>query len=797
MPTLTPQIRRAITNGLVAGLIIIFLIIIGIPGGKSDADSLPAWFAWALYILAVLGMAYTAARAHTFYERRTQTLSNSLIRGLVVGVLAAILTVSAMVVINGLQLQEIVLHDEIVRLGPGHDPTVLPSGLKMNVTRVQDIFFNVTPRTTAVMSGQPLSAIDPEDDSQRANPILGFILMSGMLIIAGGIGGSLSEGLQILRARREEAAQRGQSTQKERSWLAWVPILLPLLFFAFIVLNDVISDAVGPIGDAYRSAIAGNAQLMGLLASFFLVGAGLLALRTGAEEKQRSGFVRRAGILVLVTVILFGVGLVAPARGINDMLFSPRAPNLTQFLGPNGQMQVSRSNYPAVNADTLLNLQRVTIALVGALFVLWNLFAARSKTSLRRLLTFTIMLGTLAITPLYMDKYQQSVLMLVGINVMLGLGLNIVVGYAGLLDLGYVAFFAIGAYTYAFLASNQNTLQGTVVVSLKYGGNDQVIQSIAVALLVSIIVVPLVISGGLLLWRRRVPRVSPPTQISVAAARPPWLGYVLVLVSVAVSLVIIWALRGTPFYDSFIDFPAFIIGIIVGVVMASFAGVVLGIPVLRLRGDYLAIVTLGFGEIIRLFLNNLRDLTGGPQGITNIPHATFGGVEVGSNEGLLYLVLIGCLLIAFMSMRLKSSRLGRAWGALRSDEDIAQAMGINLVTTKVLAFAIGAAFAGIGGVVYAARQGSIFPENFNLFVSINVLSLIIIGGMGSIPGVIVGALVLIGVPESLRVFSNYRVMAFAVLLVAMMVLRPGGLLPEPPQPMERRAKLLANEENVA
>jgi branched-chain amino acid transport system permease protein len=150
--------------------------------------------------------------------------------------------------------------------------------------------------------------------------------------------------------------------------------------------------------------------------------------------------------------------------------------------------------------------------------------------------------------------------------------------------------------------------------------------------------------------------------------------------------------------------------------------------------------------------------------------------------------------VAFMSLRLKSSRLGRAWGALRSDEDIAQAMGINLVTTKVLAFAIGAAFAGIGGVIFAARQGSVFPENFNLSVSINVLSLIIIGGMGSIPGVIIGALVLIGVPESLRVFSNYRVMAFSVLLVAMMVLRPTGLLPEPPQPMEHRAKQLAKDE---
>jgi branched-chain amino acid transport system permease protein len=272
---------------------------------------------------------------------------------------------------------------------------------------------------------------------------------------------------------------------------------------------------------------------------------------------------------------------------------------------------------------------------------------------------------------------------------------------------------------------------------------------------------------------------------------------VLIVAAVFVALIIIAIVRGTSFYDTFLYFPTFIVSILLGIVMAAFAGVLLGIPVLRLRGDYLAIVTLGFGEIIRLFLNNLKDITGGPQGIVNIPKPAFVGVEMASNEGLVYLVLLGCIFVAFMSLRLKSSRLGRAWSALKSDEDIAQAMGVNLVNTKVLAFAIGAAFAGIGGVIFAARQGSVFPENFTLPISINILALIIIGGMGSIPGVIIGALILIGVPESLRVFENYRVLAFGTLLVAMMLLRPTGLLPQPPPVLERIARLLAGKEQTA
>jgi len=235
-----------------------------------------------------------------------------------------------------------------------------------------------------------------------------------------------------------------------------------------------------------------------------------------------------------------------------------------------------------------------------------------------------------------------------------------------------------------------------------------------------------------------------------------------------------------------------VIGVIVGVIVAMLSGIMLGIPVLRLRGDYLAIVTLGFGEIIRLLFTNLRDYTGGPQGVLEIPRPLPAGATgpVGY-LWMVYLVLFGVGVIAFFSTRLKQSRIGRAWSAMKSDEDIAQSMGINLVQTKLTAFAIGAAFAGLGGVLFAARQRNIYPNDFRLDVSIEVLSLVIIGGMGSIPGVIMGAIALIGVPEVLRELETYRILVFGALLVAMVILRPEGLLPAPTAQLRERARALA------
>ena len=348
-----------------------------------------------------------------------------------------------------------------------------------------------------------------------------------------------------------------------------------------------------------------------------------------------------------------------------------------------------------------------------------GLFAHRLSRPGRERRTVTALLGLgVLMMPFVLDQFQNSVMGLVFIYVMMGLGLNIVVGYAGLLDLGYVAFFAIGAYTYAFLSAP---------FSSPY------------------------ISNLLLLLN-----ISPDS---------PLLGYWMALP--------------------------------VAMLTAAIGGILLGIPVLRLRGDYLAIVTLGFGEIIRLFMLNMGELTNGPRGILEIsqpslfgfaPEAFFGLL---SSQGWTFLLaLISSALIAIVAIRLNSSRLGRAWFAMQEDEDVAEATGVHLVRTKLLAFAIGATFAGMAGQLYAARQINIFPENFSLFVSIDALALIIVGGIGSPAGIVLGALALKGLPEVLRGVDEYRIVAFAALLVIMMIVRPAGILPSP----RRRVQLTAPEE---
>ncbi len=216
------------------------------------------------------------------------------------------------------------------------------------------------------------------------------------------------------------------------------------------------------------------------------------------------------------------------------------------------------------------------------------------------------------------------------------------------------------------------------------------------------------------------------------------------------------------------------------VFMGVLSGVLLGIPVLKMRGDYLAIATLGFGEIIRILVLSdfLRPWLGGAQGIGRIPKAHIGSVEFATPQQIYYLILAGCLLVGFISWRLRDSRLGRAWMAVREDEDVAQAMGINLVSTKLMAFATGAAFSALSGAIFASKLGSVYPHSFNVMISINILCLIIVGGMGSIPGVLVGAIVLVGLPELLREFAEYRLFVYGAALVAMMLLRPQGLWPE-------------------
>ncbi|OGA50959.1 MAG: ABC transporter ATP-binding protein [Betaproteobacteria bacterium RIFCSPLOWO2_12_FULL_62_13] len=311
--------------------------------------------------------------------------------------------------------------------------------------------------------------------------------------------------------------------------------------------------------------------------------------------------------------------------------------------------------------------------------------------------------------------------------IMLALGLNIVVGFAGLLDLGYIAFFAVGAYGYALLASPQFDIHGSFVVLL-----------------------PLA---------------------------------------------------------------AFV---------AAIFGILLGAPTLRLRGDYLAIVTLGFGEIIRIFLNNLNrpiNITNGPQGITLIDPLqiggialnqtyTLGGLTIAPVHSYFFVFLICALLSIFFSLRLEDSRIGRAWIAIREDELAASAMGINTRNVKLLAFAMGATFGGLSGGLFAAFQGFISPESFTLLDSIMVLCMVVLGGMGNVGGVALGAILLTALPEALRYVgpvqkawlgevyvdpSDLRMLLFGLALVLMMQFRPAGLWPS----TTRRRELVAEDDVVA
>jgi branched-chain amino acid transport system permease protein len=311
--------------------------------------------------------------------------------------------------------------------------------------------------------------------------------------------------------------------------------------------------------------------------------------------------------------------------------------------------------------------------------------------------------------------------------ILLGLGLNVVVGFAGLLDLGYIAFFAVGAYSYALLASPQFDVHWSFLVLL-----------------------PLA---------------------------------------------------------------AFVAGVF---------GVLLGAPTLKLRGDYLAIVTLGFGEIIRICLNNLNrpyNITNGPQGITLIDPLAIGEFALNrsySVAGFLltpvhsyYFVFLACAAASiFVSLRLEDSRIGRAWIAIREDELAASAMGINTRNLKLLAFAMGASFGGLSGGLFASFQGFVSPESFTLLDSIMVLCMVVLGGMGNVGGVVLGAALLTALPEALRYAgplqkewlgevyvdpSDLRMLLFGLALVLMMLLRPAGLWPS----TMRRRELAGGEASGA
>ena len=341
-----------------------------------------------------------------------------------------------------------------------------------------------------------------------------------------------------------------------------------------------------------------------------------------------------------------------------------------------------------------------------------NLFGTSRRSAWISFLLLAVLLAALPfLADAGLGRSWVRVLDYTLLYIMLALGLNIVVGYAGLLDLGYIAFYAVGAYLYALLASPHFGLH-----------------------------------------------------------LPFWMLLPL------------------------------------GAMTAGMFGVLLGAPTLRLRGDYLAIVTLGFGEIIRIFLNNLNapvNITNGPQGVNLIDPISFGSFSLGKTHTLFgatfsdahqyyYLFLILTLAVILISMRLQDSRIGRAWVAIREDEVAAEAVGINTRNIKLLAFAMGATFGGVAGGLFAGFQGFISPESFNLMESIMILCMIVIGGMGNIPGVIFGAVLLTVLPEALRYIgdlqratlgrvvvepSDLRMLLFGIALLLVMLYRPAGLLP--------------------
>lgn len=257
-----------------------------------------------------------------------------------------------------------------------------------------------------------------------------------------------------------------------------------------------------------------------------------------------------------------------------------------------------------------------------------------------------------------------------------------------------------------------------------------------------------------------------------------------------------------------------------GALLACIFGVLLGAPTLRLRGDYLAIVTLGFGEIIRIFLNNLNapiNITNGPQGISMIDPIRFGEFSLGNTHELFgltfpsvhlhyYLFLFFTLLVIFISLRLEDSRIGRAWMAIREDEVAAEAMGINTRNIKLLAFAMGATFGGLAGGLFAGFQGFVSPESFGLTESISVLCMVVLGGMGNINGVLLGSMLLVVLPEALRHGSgpaqqllfgktlidpeSLRMLLFGLALITVMLWRPAGLWPS----NQRRRELVAEND---
>lgn len=262
------------------------------------------------------------------------------------------------------------------------------------------------------------------------------------------------------------------------------------------------------------------------------------------------------------------------------------------------------------------------------------------------------------------------------------------------------------------------------------------------------------------------------------------LGYAAFFAIGAYTYAILNVYFGLPFW----------LGIPCGAVMSALLGFILGSPAIRVRGDYLAIVTLGFGEIIRIIFNNMDRYTGGPNGLLGIAHPVFFKFNFGvESSPYYYTVLFFVSLVIFVITRLKDSRLGRAWVAVREDEVAASCAGINTTKVKLLAFGIGASVAGIAGCIFASKQGTVTPDSFDFILSVMVLAMVVLGGLGSIAGSVIGAAALVILPEILRGFFYYRMLLFGLGMILIMLFRPQGLL----GPLQLRRELKPEYEKLA
>lgn len=221
----------------------------------------------------------------------------------------------------------------------------------------------------------------------------------------------------------------------------------------------------------------------------------------------------------------------------------------------------------------------------------------------------------------------------------------------------------------------------------------------------------------------------------------------------------------------------FLLIVVIAAILGMVVGILLGLPVLKLRGDYLAIVTLGFGEIIRILVNNIDWLTGGPKGIARLDKASIFGIEVSRPVDFYWLLLVTVVIVATIVWRMEKSILGKAWAAIREDQDAARGIGINTTNAKLAAFATSATIGSIAGVIFAASQRFVSPESFSLQESVLIVLMIVVGGIGNILGIIVGAAILILMPELLREFAEWRILFLGLLMIVLIILRPAGIVP--------------------